>query len=125
TWDRLPLLPAPIRPRVYACIQAECDALRAEVLAIGGTADHVHLLVRIPATPAIATLVKQAKGVSSHFVTHELDPPDGFKWQGAYGAFTVSSAEVPRVRAYVLNQEEHHRDQMLDHEIEIPSPPGD
>ena len=61
TWDRFPLLPASIRPRVYACIQAECDALKAEVIAIGGTADHVHLLVRISATLAVATLVKQAK----------------------------------------------------------------
>jgi REP-associated tyrosine transposase len=126
TWDRLPLLSPEIQQRVYACIRAECTHLKAEIIAIGGTDDHVHLLVQIPTTLAIASLMKQVKGVSSHLVTQEIDPPDGFKWQGAYGAFTVSKAEVPKIQAYVLNQEEHHRSQMLDGEFEPRFlPPGD
>ena len=36
-----------------------------------------------------------------------------FRWQGGYGAFTVSKKFVPRVRDYVLNQEQHHRDGTL------------
>jgi putative transposase len=115
TWDRLPqLVPALIGP-VYACVQAQCRALKADVIAIGGTATHVHLLVRVPATLAIAVLVKQVKGASSHLVTHEYSPLDGFKWQGAYGAFTVSSADVPRICEYIRKQEEHHN----------PTVPGD
>ena len=44
----------------------------------------------MPAALSIAALVKQVKGSSSHLVTHRLPMGDGFKWQGAYGAFTVS-----------------------------------
>jgi putative transposase len=62
----------------------------------------------------------QLKGASSHLVTHRLDPRDGFKWQGAYGAFTISKADVPRLRAYILHQEEHHRNQRMDQEYEPP-----
>jgi putative transposase len=118
TWDRLPLLTPDLIQPVYACIQSECRELKTEVLAIGGTATHVHLLVRIPATLTVACLAKQVKGASSHLVTHRLDPPDGFKWQGAYGAFTVSRSDVPRICAYVLRQEEHHRNSTLDQELE-------
>ena|GEM_PF-6830609 len=32
-----------------------------------------------------------------------------FKWQGNYGAFTIAKSQVPRVRKYILNQEQHHR----------------
>jgi hypothetical protein len=32
-----------------------------------------------------------------------------FAWQKGYGAFTVSPGQLEKVRAYVLNQEEHHR----------------
>src|SRR3712207_8238431 len=33
-----------------------------------------------------------------------------FRWQGCYGAFTLSERGVKKVRDYVLNQEAHHRD---------------
>lgn len=109
TWDRLPLITEVIRGPVYACIQAECKSLGAEVIAVGGVDDHVHLLVRVPASLAPAMLVKQAKGASSHLVNHQLDPGTVFKWQGGYGAFSVSKRLVPKVRDYILRQEEHHR----------------
>ena len=109
TWDRLPLLTGEIKDAIYACIQQECSRLKADVIAIGGIEDHIHLLVRFPMTVAMADLLKQVKGVSSHMVTHKLGYKEGFKWQGAYGAFTYSKADVPRVRAYILNQEQHHR----------------
>ena len=51
-------------------------------------------------------------------MTHKLDPPDGFKWQGAYGAFTVSKSDVPRITAYIANQEAHHRERSLEEEFE-------
>lgn len=119
TWDRLPLLTEKLRPPVYGCIQAECKQLEANVLAVGGIADHVHLLVRIPTTITVAALVKQVKGASSHLVNQRLMARDSFKWQGGYGAFTVSKADVPRVRDYILHQEEHHRAKTLDDDLEI------
>jgi REP element-mobilizing transposase RayT len=119
TWDRLPSLSAEIRPAVYACIKAECLDLKAEVIAIGGRAGHVHVLVRIPATVAVASLVKQAKGASSHLVTHRLAPSNGFKWQGAYGAFSLSKSDVPSIRDYILRQDEHHRERTANPEYEF------
>jgi putative transposase len=113
TWDRQPLLVPGLRERVYECIQAECVRQRVDVLAIGGIEDHVHLLVRVPATIAPADLVKQVKGASSHMVNQEIRPPFYFKWQGAYGAFSLSKRHVPTIREYVLRQQEHHRDQTL------------
>ncbi|HEY0015371.1 MAG TPA: transposase [Longimicrobium sp.] len=84
-------------------------AAQAEIIAIGGIEDHVHVLLRLPATVAIATLVKQLKGSSSHLANHEV-LPRGFKWQGGYSASSVSRRVLPIVRNYVLRQEEHHRD---------------
>ncbi len=120
TWDRHPFLTERVRDRVYDCIQAECTRLRTDVIAIGGIVDHVHVLVRPPATLAPADLVKQIKGTSSHLVNHEVRPPFFFKWQGAYGAFSVSKRHVPMMRGYVLRQEERHRDGRTYPELEPP-----
>jgi len=77
-------------------------------VAIGGIEDHVHLLARLHTTITIAKLVKEVKGASSHLVTHEITPHDFFKWQGAYGAFTIRKSDVPQIKAYILNQKQHH-----------------
>lgn len=106
TWDRLPLLTRETAREVYRAIGAKCEELGAEVLALGGVEDHVHLLVRLPATLAVAELVKQVKGASSHTATHAMGAV--FKWQGAYGAFSVGVKDVGRVCAYIAAQREHH-----------------
>jgi putative transposase len=106
TWDRVPILDRELLAVVERSVLHECRRLKAEVIAFGGVADHVHLLVRLPTSVSVAEIVKQAKGASSHLVNHRLRVP--FKWQGGYGAFTVSHSMVPRVRDYVLNQEHHH-----------------
>ena len=109
TWDRLPLLVGETRRRVYHSIQATCVALGAEVLALGGVEDHVHLLTRLPTTLAPTELVKRVKGASSHLATHEVAPDRFFKWQGSYAAFSAGRDELDRLRAYIAHQEEHHR----------------
>lgn len=73
---------------------------------------------RFPVTPAgpssnLAELVRRAKGASSHLVTRVIGRPEPFRWQGGYGAFTVSKRGTGFVREYVLNQERHHREGTL------------
>ncbi len=89
-----------------------------EPLAINGTEDHVHVLVRFPSTLSIAQLVKEMKGASSHLVNHEIRPAASFKWQGGYGAFTVSKDEVPRLMAYIREQKRHHANRTVNPDVE-------
>jgi REP element-mobilizing transposase RayT len=113
TWDRLPILTSALERPVYAAINAKCQELKSPLIAIGGMPDHVHLLVRLHPAVSVADLVKGVKGSSSHLVTHQLAPGEFFKWQGAYGAFTLSKDDVTRVRAYIERQKDHHRTQDL------------
>ena len=109
TWDRLPVLTPEIERPVYAAIVAKCHALKCEALAVGGMPDHVHLLVRLHPALAVSGLLKEVKGASSHLVTHQVCPGEFFKWQGAYGAFSVSKDALERVRAYIERQKAHHQ----------------
>ncbi len=113
TWDRLPMITKIIQSRLYASIANKCRQLKCEPLAIGGKEDHVHLLIRLHTSVAIATLIKEVKGASSHLVTHEITPGELFKWQGGYGAFTIRKKDVLQVKAYIENQELHHADGSL------------
>ncbi|TDU64231.1 REP element-mobilizing transposase RayT [Prosthecobacter fusiformis] len=76
--------------------------------AIGGTGDHVHLLAGLRPTHCLADILQRVKSISSRWIHEELRLA-GFAWQEGYGAFTVSVSSLEKVRAYVLNQEAHHR----------------
>jgi len=108
TWNREPLLVGEVERRVYRSFEATCAALDVEILALGGVADHIHLLVRLPATLAVAALVKRLKGASSHLVTHEITPDAVFKWQGGYAAFSAGLKQLPALTEYVRHQKQHH-----------------
>ncbi|HET6387435.1 MAG TPA: IS200/IS605 family transposase [Armatimonadota bacterium] len=109
TWDRVPLLVPELQRFVFADILCECDKVKAQVLALGGTEDHVHLLAQIPTTLSVAMLAKQAKGASSHLVTHGYEAGAPFRWQAGFGGFTVSRWDVPKIQDYIRRQPEHHR----------------
>ncbi|MFP4123256.1 IS200/IS605 family transposase [Coleofasciculus sp.] len=113
TWDRLPLLTSDIQEAVYAAIIGECQQLKYTVIALGGIEDHVHLLISFLPTIAVSDLIKQVKGSSSHLVTHEIKPGEFFKWQGSYGAFTVSHDHLDQVANYIRNQPIHHRQKSI------------
>ena len=84
-------------------------------IAIGGTADHEHLLVGLRATHRLADVVKDIKVASSKWVHQEIGLRL-FSWQSGYGAFTVSPSQIEKVRQYVLNQELHHRKKTVQEE---------
>ena len=109
TWDRQPLIAAELERRLHRNIESQARELGCVVLGLNGTEDHVPLLVSLPTTISIAELVKQVKGVSSRFVNDVLKPKAYFKWQGSYGAFTVSPSDLDRLEKYIQRQKEHHQ----------------
>ncbi len=120
TWDSQPLIAPEVERRLHQIIEAEARGLDCQVLAVGGTTDHIHLLMRLPATLSVSELVKQVKGTSSRFA-NEVLLPGRFKWQGHYGAQSVSPQDVEMVKAYVKRQKEHHSVDELLPELEASS----
>lgn len=108
-WDRQPLLVGEVEQRVHRAIGAKCDEAGVNLVALGGTDDHLHMLIRLPASIALAEIIGQANGASAHLVTHEVTPGEFFKWQGGHGAFSVSARHVQQAYDYINNQREHHR----------------
>jgi len=96
------------RKKLHAFLGGCLKTARCIPLAIGGTHDHVHLLVGFRATHCIADLVKGIKVASSKWAHSEIGYRM-FGWQGGYGAFTVSPLQTEKVRNYIENQMEHHQ----------------
>jgi REP element-mobilizing transposase RayT len=99
---------------MWAYAAGVCKKLEILVLAVGGMEDHIHLLLRIPPTLALAKAVLAIKSNSSRWASEEGHK---FAWQQGYGAFSVSSSIVPTVVRYIENQQAHHRRMSFDAEF--------
>lgn len=93
---------------LYRYITAACQHRKHFVYAIGGTADHIHILLGMHPSESVSDLVKSLKGQSSKWV-NETYMHGIFGWQQGYGAFSYSKSLVPAVKQYIDNQKEHHR----------------
>ena len=108
TKHREPSLDAAQRPRIHEYLGGTIRGLKGIPHAVGGTADHVHLLLSLRASHALADVMREVKSESSGWIHREIQWA-GFGWQEGYGAFTVGAPDLEKVRSYVLSQEEHHR----------------
>ena len=81
------------------------------LVAAGGTANHVHLLIILPPAVSLATAIQKLKGSSSRW------RGKGFAWPEGYGAFSVSPSQVPVVKRYIANQDAHHRKHSFEEEF--------
>jgi REP element-mobilizing transposase RayT len=95
----------------YPIISGQVTRAGCKVVALNGTADHVHLLVPFGRNVSFAQLMNQVKGVASRFMNDrnaQEGLPEDFLWQPGYGAFTLGREQLPAVVAYVRKQKLHH-----------------
>jgi REP element-mobilizing transposase RayT len=109
TWDRAPLIAPQIRDELLTYMGGLVRDMGAVPVIVNGMPDHVHLLVAMPPTLAVAVLVREVKANSSRWVHERWPQRKGFAWQGGYAAFGVSQSAAPDVESYIRNQEERHR----------------
>jgi len=112
TWAtnaREPLLVEEIESTIHDYLRAKAVGLGGFVYAVNGDLDHVHMVVSIPPTIAVANFVGQVKGASSSRINKNKPLYKRFNWQEEYGAFTFDQKRLPRFIAYVERQKEHHR----------------
>ncbi|MEW6126575.1 MAG: IS200/IS605 family transposase [Acidobacteriota bacterium] len=107
TKDRYPFIAKEWRNRLHSFLGGEVRKLKGVPESIGGTNDHVHLLIGLRATHRLCDVLEDIKSGSSKWVHEELGL-DEFAWQVGYGAFTVSASKIEAVKKYIENQEAHH-----------------
>jgi len=107
TKAREPLITPEIRADLFAYLGGIIREMHGTALIINGTADHVHMLIRIRPVQAAAEIARVVKANSCRWVHEKWNAR--FAWQAGYGAFSVSESNVPAVFRYIATQEEHHK----------------
>ena len=117
TKHREPLIDDVLQPRLYEYMGGILRNHNGVLLAAGGIADHVHLLVGLHREMAVAEAVKLVKALSSKWIHETFPDRQTFAWQTGYGAFTVSYSNMDQVKRYIANQKQHHRQRTFQEEF--------
>jgi putative transposase len=112
TWhvkDNKPVICDEIEMQLHRFIRGKAAQTPGVVVhGIGGTDDHIHLVVSIPPTLQSSEWVGELKGASSHYINHEITSRQSLQWQVGYGVVSFGLKDLQWVLAYVRNQRQHH-----------------
>jgi len=118
TKHRRPFLFDPaLRAETHKYLGGTCRDLDSPSLVVGGVEDHIHILCRFSRTQTVAVLVRELKRESSKWIKTKDTGLQDFHWQDGYGAFSISPGHVEALRAYIANQEEHHKRESFQDEL--------
>lgn len=98
-----------IRSELYAYFGSIIKDNESIPIIINGVDDHVHILCVMSKNIALAKLVEEIKRHSSRWIKTKGAAYSKFAWQSGYAGFSVSSSLHDKTKAYIQNQEEHHK----------------
>ena len=93
---------------LYAYMGAIIKDYDSIPIVINGVGNHVHILCVQSKNIALAKLVERIKSGSSKWIKTKDEYYRSFKWQGGYGAFSVSQSIHDVTKRYIENQKAHH-----------------
>ena len=94
--------------RVHSYIGQLVNTTGCQVVRVGGTSNHVHVICTLSREVTIAHLVEELKRNSSRWIKTIDDNYKHFAWQNGYAVFSVSQSVIDKTIAYVENQKTHH-----------------
>ena len=117
TKQRRNLIGPAIEPDLHAYLGGICRNRESPALAIGGTENHVHLLISLSKKIALSDFIMTLKKDSSKGIKTRENAFVDFHWQDGYGAFSIGESQVGAVTEYILGQKERHKTMSFEDEL--------
>ncbi len=111
------LMPPAEQPRLHQYFASMLQKAGHFPIAIGGTDNHVHILIDYKPSQSIPDMVKDLKVASAKFINSHRLIPFSFAWQRGYGCVSYSPSQIDAVRQYIINQKQHHEKMTLREEM--------
>jgi len=97
-------------------LESVCDHIKENgklkgifIECVNGYSDHLHCLMLLNADTSISKQMQLIKGESSFWINKNKIIKGKFEWADECFASSVSEDKLDIARAYILNQQEHHK----------------
>lgn len=107
--NRTSLISSEWKDELYKYITGIIQNNKHKLIAINGTANHIHIAIGYKPHQLIPDLLQDIKANSSKWINEKRFVKGKFNWQAGYGAFSFSHSQIDAVVKYINNQEQHHK----------------
>ena len=107
--NRSSLIDSKWKDELYKYITGIIQNHGHKLIAINGTANHIHIAVGYKPTQLLPDLMQDIKVSSSKWINEKIFVNGKFNCQTGYGAFSFSHSQIDKVVKYIDNQELHHK----------------
>jgi REP element-mobilizing transposase RayT len=94
---------------LYAYIMGIIENKKSKLYRIGGTENHIHLLIDLHPTFALSNFIKELKEYSSKWLAQNPNFPNFEGWAVSFAGFTYNLNDKQTIINYIKNQKEHHK----------------
>lgn len=108
TKDRAPAFTAPIQRLLFNHLRQVCAEWRCEVHEIGGTEDHVHLLLSLQPSHRVDIIADTLKASAAEII-NKLSLNITLEWEAGYGVLSLRNKDIEVVSEYIRTQKERHQ----------------
>lgn len=116
---RRPLLGKTVRVVLFSHLRRTAEEKGIRVLAVGGSDDHMHVLLQLHPAQNLAQVVRQLKAETAEWLNATKVVAEPLAWEDDYMAFSVSPNVLRQVTEYLEKQDDYHRKKSLDEELAL------
>jgi putative transposase len=116
TKSKIPFLKGMMKMEMIDHIRTNAKEKNIHIDFINGHLEHIHCLIRLSPDQTLSKVIQLIKGESSYWINKTGITDYKFEWADEYFAASVGEKDLSGVRAYIKNQEEHHRIKSWDEE---------
>lgn len=113
------IIPVSFRPSLLNHFRENAKENNIVLDTINAHVDHVHTLINLGKLQNLSTLIQYLKGESAFWMNSQKILPYHCSWQDDYFAVSISHSHVDRVREYIQNQDQHHKNMNWEEEAEL------
>ena len=107
--NRMSLIKPAFQEDLYKYIAGIVRNQGQKLISINGMLDHIHILIGLKPSIALADLVRDIKADSTTHINRNRWVHGKFTWQEGYGAFSYGHSQLDMIIRYIQNQEHHHK----------------
>jgi putative transposase len=111
-----PLITDKIKSILFDYLEIKSKSMDCDVFTLGGTTDHIHVLMTIPPKLSVEEVIENLKSSSINYINKNLKNTD-FGWETGFFLMTVSPNDLERVESQIDSQIVFHLEKSCEEEL--------
>jgi len=108
TYHQKNYLTADVRSQLSSYLTVVAKTKGMKLVALGGTENHIHFLLALPAKLSVESAILPLKQSSTTWIRQNFETLRSFSWASGFAAFSISRSQLDSTLLYIQNQEQLH-----------------